>query len=393
MRSFEILTAAILTASTLLSEERFVETFDDADGPYRTLGDAETGGGALRIGGVAAAGSIWFEETFDPEDAVSLHFVYRLDRGDAKLPEGGPGGGLQALIYFGDSAPSATSDGEGGLGTGALDDSVGFAIDLGADANGPDAPHLELNAGSDPSNEVSLVTSDEFPSFLLDPESTASTLRVTMRIDGADVDVAVFSELGPYRGRRVFHQTLDEAPRGTIRLGLSASTGATPIRHEVLEVRAYSTPRDGYFLRGDCNQDGNVCGDVTDMIAIVLRCFQGGPEFPCHDACDANDDGQVCGSVSDVIFLANYCFLGTPIPPARPTLECGSDPTSDELSCEEPRACDVFGGSSESIELGVNRDGFPEILRLRDEMVMIELPAGSFEQGDHFLDFGEDEVE
>ena len=89
----------------------------------------------------------------------------------------------------------------------------------------------------------------------------------------------------------------------------------------------YLTP----FLRGDANGDGVV--DISDAAFTLAWLFLGGPEPPCVDAADSNDSGGFQPDVSDSVYLLNWLFLGgTPLP-APGTLECGSDPTEDDLDC------------------------------------------------------------
>lgn len=93
------------------------------------------------------------------------------------------------------------------------------------------------------------------------------------------------------------------------------------------------------FIRGDCNQDGEVCRQVSDMVTIIMYCFLGQlPEPPCPAACDANGDGQVCGSLSDVLYLANFCFTGLNDAPPPPYPTCGRD-TATPLRCDGPTYC------------------------------------------------------
>jgi hypothetical protein len=96
------------------------------------------------------------------------------------------------------------------------------------------------------------------------------------------------------------------------------------------------------FLRGDPNADGVV--NVGDPICILTNLF-GPAESPCKglagrclDATDTNDDGAV--NVADAIWLLQYLFGEGPAPP-EPFIACGSDETSDGLSCLDYSACDA----------------------------------------------------
>ena len=87
------------------------------------------------------------------------------------------------------------------------------------------------------------------------------------------------------------------------------------------------------FLRGDCNGDGQVTGQVTDAVYLLNYSFTGGTTPPCLAACDANGDGQVAGSVTDGVYLLNFNFLGGPAPVA-PFPDCGVGTQADPaLGC------------------------------------------------------------
>jgi subtilisin family serine protease len=94
------------------------------------------------------------------------------------------------------------------------------------------------------------------------------------------------------------------------------------------------------FIRGDCNGDGQVTGQVTDAVFLLNFNFLGGAEPPCLAACDANGDGRVIGQVTDAVFLLNFNFLGGPRPPA-PFPACGpGNPLDALLGCTgRPAGC------------------------------------------------------
>ena len=92
------------------------------------------------------------------------------------------------------------------------------------------------------------------------------------------------------------------------------------------------------FIRGDCNQDGEVCGSVSDIVRMLEICVFGVAETTCPAACDANGDGEFCGSLSDMLYVANYCFTGLNEAPPAPFPECGID-TESPLGCEGVTAC------------------------------------------------------
>jgi len=89
------------------------------------------------------------------------------------------------------------------------------------------------------------------------------------------------------------------------------------------------------FIRGDANNDGRV--DIADGIYINGWLFYGGPAPVCMDAADANDDGGI--NLSDQIYLNTWLLMGGPAPPAPGPYTCGSDPTPDNLFCDNS-TCD-----------------------------------------------------
>jgi len=89
------------------------------------------------------------------------------------------------------------------------------------------------------------------------------------------------------------------------------------------------------FLRGDPNEDA--VQDISDAIFILSALFQAGSVPACEKSVDVNDDDE--WDISDAIFLLGYLFSGGPEPPS-PGLECGTDPTADELTCEAHLPCE-----------------------------------------------------
>ncbi|MGE4632008.1 MAG: hypothetical protein AAEJ47_03115, partial [Planctomycetota bacterium] len=83
------------------------------------------------------------------------------------------------------------------------------------------------------------------------------------------------------------------------------------------------------FRRGDCNNDGNV--DITDAIGALGILFGGAGPPDCWDSCEANDDGTM--NISDVVFTLGYLFGDGPPPPDPGPVNCGPDPTVDNLDC------------------------------------------------------------
>ncbi len=115
-----------------------------------------------------------------------------------------------------------------------------------------------------------------------------------------------------------------------------------PLAPSELLYGAEVDPPDGpTFLRGDCNGDGNVVGQVGDAIFTLNFNFLGGPAPACMAACDSNGDGNVIGQVGDAIYTLNFNFLGGPTP-TPPFPECGvsEEPGDVALGCETS-PCDI----------------------------------------------------
>jgi len=93
------------------------------------------------------------------------------------------------------------------------------------------------------------------------------------------------------------------------------------------------------FLRGDCNGDGRVAGQVTDAVYLLNYNFGGGAKPPCLAACDANGDGRVKGQVTDAVYLLTFNFLAGP-PPVEPFPDRGAGllETDEALGCANPPA-------------------------------------------------------
>jgi hypothetical protein len=93
------------------------------------------------------------------------------------------------------------------------------------------------------------------------------------------------------------------------------------------------------FIRGDCNGDGQVAGQVTDAVFLLAFNFNGGDPPPCLAACDVNGDGDT-GGVTDAISLLAFNFQGSGIPPVPPFPNCGTGtlPSDEILGCSTPSA-------------------------------------------------------
>ena len=118
------------------------------------------------------------------------------------------------------------------------------------------------------------------------------------------------------------------APRGSsfyrVRAYANEQSGITS---SVVEVLVTGTP----FRRGDCNLDDFV--NISDPINALNVLFTGEGEIGCDDACDANDDGAV--NIADAIALFGVLFSGQGVIPPPGTEQCGLDPSSDPLGCNQ----------------------------------------------------------
>lgn len=117
--------------------------------------------------------------------------------------------------------------------------------------------------------------------------------------------------------------------------GALHASRAIQFRFEPIEP--IEPPPEELFIRGDCNGDGEVKGQVTDAVFLLNYLFLGGEAPPCQAACDPNGDGVV--DLSDAVYLLAFNFLGGP-PPVAPYPDCGPGelPTDADLGCEEPPA-------------------------------------------------------
>ena len=247
---------------------------------------------------------------------ILAHFEYSLSVPGPKPVEGELGGGIQLIFaYSGEdlSLKGGESLGVEPAGTPYL----GVAIDLGEDGDrGPSEPHFEINRDSDPGLGPSLAVNEDIPD-VLSTGLAGATVRVSALLENGRLRVLAATDHGGYGARVVFDEPVSMPRTGSLRIGIAAACAETSAIHRLhsLDVRL-ENPRPT-FLRGDCNQDGSVCGSVSDLVRIVQRCFLDSPPPPCEAACDADGDGRVCGTVTDVVYLASYCFLGSGLPPQK----------------------------------------------------------------------------
>ena len=90
----------------------------------------------------------------------------------------------------------------------------------------------------------------------------------------------------------------------------------------------------GPFLRGDCNGDGVVRGDIADPLMLIFANFVGNIVPTCKVACDFNADGDI-GGTTDAVLMLMYSF-GSGAPPAAPFPACATSPALEDVAtgCE-----------------------------------------------------------
>ena len=151
---------------------------------------------------------------------------------------------------------------------------------------------------------------------------------------------AIFANAGGEGQITAVYYDASIAGAGTHRVITSSTTleGYAGDRSALFDayLAALSPPSsEPQFVRGECNGDGNL--DLADGISTLSHLFSGGPEGPCHAACDANGDGGI--NLADAIFTFSYLLLGGTPPPA-PFPDCGEDPTSvATFGCVSPPNC------------------------------------------------------
>ncbi len=89
------------------------------------------------------------------------------------------------------------------------------------------------------------------------------------------------------------------------------------------------------FLRGDCNDDGNI--DISDAVCILNWLFLGGATPGCLAVTNANGDPGA--DLSDPVYMLNHLFLGGPAP-VMPFPDCGPMPDDENMPCDlQPKSC------------------------------------------------------
>ena len=139
--------------------------------------------------------------------------------------------------------------------------------------------------------------------------------------------------------RRLDHHLAEQAAAAgaDFRDGVNTVTIGSTGRAAIDTLLLFASPGTGPFIRGDCNGDGQVTGQVGDAIFILNYNFLGGPKPPCFAACDMNGDGKFVGQVGDAVYVLNFNFLGGPPPPGPFPSAAFSQKDSDKLlGCEKP---------------------------------------------------------
>ena len=137
---------------------------------------------------------------------------------------------------------------------------------------------------------------------------------------GTEGYVVVVRPLGP--GRHVIRTRFIASPPGQPRIDFE--------RIRTLHVEGPA------FLRGDCNDDGDV--NLADAQCTLNWLFAGPPKPGCLAALNTNGDEDV--NIGDPVFLLNFLFAGGPAPVA-PFPDCGPGvlPADTALGCVNPPAC------------------------------------------------------
>jgi regulation of enolase protein 1 (concanavalin A-like superfamily) len=162
---------------------------------------------------------------------------------------------------------------------------------------------------------------------------------VWLRLERRESVITAFTSADGELWSQVDEPVSFDPPLGaTILAGLAVSSGRAGLEGGYQDLLASACNLEvsqgiGPFLRGDCNGDGSVAGEVTDAVFLLAHSFTGGAAPPCLAACDSNADGAK--DISDAVYLLSFNFLGGPAP-TMPFPACGpSKAESDRaLGCE-----------------------------------------------------------
>jgi hypothetical protein len=130
---------------------------------------------------------------------------------------------------------------------------------------------------------------------------------------------------------------LSASDAGDVTVKVSARDGVCTNVVTTTHTVTFTQAGVGPFIRGDCNNDGQVTGQVSDAVFLLQYNFLGGPKPECEVACDVNSDGGYTGQVSDAVYLLQHNFLGGPAP-LSPFPKCGTSTlaTDKALGCVTP---------------------------------------------------------
>ena len=233
--------------------------------------------------------------------------------GDDLSPQGQANGDDNHVVYYGKKILSVSEAGTYTLGF-RSDDGAMMVVDRVDDG---DAPQFVSSAGAGLAAGNKLV----FPT-----DTGNSQTYGVIDLEAGDYCIQfVYFEIGGGNNGEVFW----------------ARGEHTAYNPDDFRLIGEALPTDGVgpFIRGDCNGDGAVTGQVTDAAFLFAYNFTGGTVPPCFAACDANMDGAFVGAVTDGVYILQFNFLGGPPPPA-PFPGCGTsdDPGDVALGCETPTA-------------------------------------------------------
>jgi hypothetical protein len=87
------------------------------------------------------------------------------------------------------------------------------------------------------------------------------------------------------------------------------------------------------FIRADANSDAEI--EMSDAILTLRYLYVPGTDpLRCQDAGDSDDNGAV--EMSDAVYTLRYLYVpGALEPPLPGPVDCGPDPTEDDLDCGE----------------------------------------------------------
>ena len=150
-----------------------------------------------------------------------------------------------------------------------------------------------------------------------------------VEVEGFDRAVAVLELVAPQLNSQ---GAVLQEPLGRYLDSDFEEIGRSDVASYSLEL--FTDPLPILFQRGDVDLDGSL--SITDPINLLVFLFAEGEAPGCLDTGDADDSGEL--NITDAVNSLGYLFRGgAPLP--APFLECGVDPTEDELGCESEPVC------------------------------------------------------